>query len=269
MLESLIKSISLSSSNRNIMSQSTYAIPSSLEDLTTIANDFTSGLSTYGETAGLVLNTGPNIQKDLERATKLDAEYEAIRGHAKGLNVELRRANAAAKRFITQAKKPISLHLGDDWNEKWGIAGFGERTTAIPLAVPARIQLLKDLAKYFTDHPAHQVKEFGVTAATARQVHAALEGARKAVEAQKAGQKAARSSRDKAISTLRKRLRATISELDLNDASNEVWASMKLTPPAKRNVRRTRRTKAEDAGTGKVTALPKTLTGEPESKAAA
>lgn len=108
-----------------------------------------------------------------------------------------------------------------------------------------------------------------MTAAAARQIHAALEGARKAVEDQKAGQKAARSKRDKAISTLRKRLRATISELDLNDASPEVWASMKLTPPAKRGVRRQRRIPREDSAKGKVTKLPKPSASGNENQAAA
>jgi hypothetical protein len=251
------------------MSQSTYAIPSKMEDLTTFANDFTSGLATYGDIAGVVLNTGANIQKDLDRATKLDAEYEGIRGNAKGVYLELRRANAAAKRFITQAKKPISFHLGEDWSEKWGMAGFGDGTTAIPLSVPARIQLLKDLAKYFADHPGHQIKDFGVTAAAARQHHATLLGAAKAVEDQKAGQKAARASRDKAISTLRKRLRSTISELDLNDVGNEVWSSMKLTPPAKRNARRPSRTTADAPVKGKVTELSAASTGGNAGQAAA
>ena len=88
-----------------------------------------------------------------------------------------------------------------------------------------------------------------MTAANAKKVHLALAGARAAVKAQKDGQKAARSDRDKAITTLRKRLRATISELDLQlEADSPVWASLSLTPPAQKvKAPRKSKTKAIEA----------------------
>jgi len=232
------------------MSMTTYPIPDTLPELTITATDFIEGLSTYADEAGLGKNSAATIQSDLNRATVLDAEYEAVRGSkSAALYPALRKADKEGRGFITQAKKPLAFHLGEDWSEKWIMAGLKNGTTQVPKTLEGRETLLADLAAYFAKHPGHEVVGFGVTAARARQLYLALAGARAAVEAQKDGQKAARSARDKAITTLRKRIRATISELDLQlEADSPVWASLGLTPPAQKvKASRKSKTKAVEA----------------------
>jgi len=226
------------------MSLTNYAIPDNLPELTTTSTDFIDGLTTYGAAAGIVQNTPETIQADLDRAVAADVAYEAARAAATpALRSALRKADAAGRTFIAQAKKPLSFHLGDDWSERWRVAGFGNGTTQAPRKVAEREQLLADLAKYFQDNPGHEVSDFEVNAARANQLHADLKSARSAVDTQKKDQKDARSARDKAITNLRKRLRATISELDLRlDADSLIWAAVGLTPPAQKV--RARREKA-------------------------
>jgi len=75
---------------------------------------------------------------------------------------------------------------------------------------------LKLLATYFSRHKGHENKELAVTAARARSLHAALLAARTLVDKHPDRQKAALEVRDEAIEQLRKRLRATLGELDMN-----------------------------------------------------
>jgi hypothetical protein len=100
-----------------------------------------------------------------------------------------------------------------------------------------------------------------VTAARATQLHADLKSARSAVDTQKNDQNTARSVRDKAITNLRKRLRATISELDLRiDADSLIWAAIGLTPPAQKI--RTRRRKSVAQAPADASSAPRAATAE-------
>jgi hypothetical protein len=180
------------------------------------------------------------IQKDLDAALARNREYDALRKkRSQVLQPAMAKADADGRQYIGRSKKVLAVQLGDDWNEFWAEAGYNEESIRTPSSLGGREKLLKALAAYFTSRPAQESSDFNVTAALATKHHAAMASARTALESHAIRQKAARASRDKAVTTLRRRLRAALSEVDLLlERDSAIWASLGLTSPAEKVRRR-------------------------------
>ena len=219
---------------------SNFSIPYSFVDLTKTAGGFIKGLTTYEVAIGITQNTAATIQKDLDLASILHAEHKTIKAERASIFYPaLRKADSEGRGFITRAKKSLAVHLGEEWSEAWIVAGFKDNSTQTPKSSPAREKLLGKLAGYFAAQPDQEVAEFGVNAVRAGELHGAISAARANLESQAKRQKAAKSALDNALSTLRKRLRAAIAELDLKlEADSDLWGAFGLTPPAQKNRRK-------------------------------
>jgi len=166
-------------------------------------------------------------------ATKLNAEYAVIKADRTDvLYPAQRKADAEGRQFIVRAKKVLEIHLGAEWSEQWGEIGLRDQSIQTPASLEGRETVLKKLAAV-TTHKDQANPAVEVTSARALKLHGALSKAIAAVKAGSTRQKAAKSASDKAITTLRKRLRASIAELDLLlDRDSDVWNALELNPPA-------------------------------------
>jgi len=230
---------------------SNYSIAQTFPGLSTQSVEFIEGLTAHENAIGVTQNTSAAITTDLAAAQVANNAYDAIKvDRVKRLHPQFRQADAEGRQFIVRAKKVLTIHLGERWTEQWAEAGFADESIQIPVTIAGRENVLKLLSSYFKAHPSQESSDLKVSAKRAATAHAALVAARTAVESHPARQTAARISRDQANTALRKRLRATIAELDmLLKGDSPVWASFGLIPPAVKNRRRTKKVAAPAADT--------------------
>jgi len=232
-----------------------YSFPDSFEDLQKPAADFISGLAAQESVIGNVQITAAILQADLDRAAVLDGEYEAIVAQrTNSLQLAQRTADAEGRKFIGHSKKVLAVHLGDQWSERWGQAGFKDTTTQTPSTLLGRANVIKELASYFTIHADQATPALSVTAARAQQLHVALTKAIADIKDHGIRRKAAKGARDKAITVLRKRLRSSIAELDLLlEGDSTLWNGLGLTPPATKSRRASKKSPAIDSAPARST----------------
>ena len=246
---------------------SSYSFPDSIEGLTKPVTDYIKGLAVHEPVIGKNLISAAMLQADLDLATKLNAENVILRAERTDvLYPAQRKADAEGRQYIGRSKKVLEIHLGADWSEQWGEAGFRDQTIQTPVSLVGRETVLKKLAAYFSTHKDQANPAVEVTSARALKLHGALSKAIAAVKANALQQKAAKSASVKAITTLRKRLRASIAELDLLlERDSEVWNALGLTPPAEKS--RRRRAKQEAAKAAAAAPTPETTPARPTAPA--
>jgi len=222
------------------MSTPIYAFPDLFEDLQKPASDFISGLAVHEPAIGKNQIRSTTLQADLDVAIRLDDAYAAvIKERDTVLFPAKAKAIAAGRAFVARAKKVLAVHLGADWTEQWGEAGFPHQSIQTPASQAGLLGVLKKLGPYFTTRPDHANPALIVTAERANALAEALGQMIAAVEDSAERRRAAKGARDKAVTTLRKRLRASIAELDLLiERDSEIWHGLGLTPPAQRRLRR-------------------------------
>jgi hypothetical protein len=222
-------------------------IPDSFASLITIANGFVQGLSNLQGQIGVTQNTDVALQKDIDTAQARFNAHETLRKRRSAkLQPAVTKADAEGRKFIDRSKKVLAVKLGNQWNEFWAAAGFGDETIQTPEQIGGREKLLKDLASYFASHPAHESADLVVNAALATKLHANLSKARTALETLGTRQKAARTARDKSIEALRKRIRATIAEIDMRiERDSHLWSNFGVAAPAEKIRRRKARLSQE------------------------
>jgi hypothetical protein len=231
---------------------SSYSIATIFTDLSTQTTEFIEGMIAHEKSIGVTQNTAATIAADLATAEAANGAFEAIKeGRSTTLQPAYRKADEEGEQFIVRAKKVLTVHLGERWTEQWAEAGFADRSIRIPQSIGGREKVLKLLASYFKAHPSQESTDLKVSAKRAATLHAALVAARTAVENHPSRQKAARIGRDEAITALRKRLRATVAELDmLLKGDSPVWAAFGLIPPAVKNRRPSKKETAPAATSG-------------------
>jgi hypothetical protein len=227
------------------MSTPSFAFAKQLEDLQKPASDYIKGLTDHEPALAKNSIKAATLQSDLTLALLRDTEYQAISGdQGATFQPAKNKALAEARTFIGRAKKVLEVHLGADWSEQWGEAGFPNQTIQTPSSLAGILHVLKKMGSYFTVHADQANPTLSVTAKKANQLLDGLSKATTAVKSNADRRKVAKSARDKAVTILRKRLRASIAELDLLiERDSEVWHALGLTPPAERT-RRTREKKA-------------------------
>jgi len=210
------------------------ALPDKPTELFPVADGMIAGLLKHETSLGVVQNTAAAVGKDLTAAVAAHETYEALKSEpAAVLYPVLHDLELQVDKFIELTKSVLQVHLGRKWTKFWAEAGFANRSLSIPTTMPGREKLLKSLVTYFTNHPDQESKKPEVTSARSAQLLAAFSAARQAVKDQPTPQKAGRIDRDKTVATLRKRLRATIAELNLKlESDSDLWGAFGLTAPA-------------------------------------
>ena len=239
-----------------------HSIPNNFNDLVTMTTAVVVGLKTRGKLLPGIQNSTEVVQKDLTFAETTEAEYQGCRKLLSGmLRPAFQTAHTNVIKYLPQVKRVLGVHLGGEWNSGWQDAGFNNGSTSLPKSIAPRKQLLLDLANYFAAHPEHESVEFSVSADRCRQLHAALTSTRDAVEAHPAELRIKRAAFVKAADALGKRLRSTISELEIHlDRDSPHWGAFGLVAPAFKNRRRAKKVPATEAVAPTRDSLPVTNT---------
>lgn len=211
-------------------------IPKRPDEVFSFAESAASGLDLYEAQLGIKQNTAAEVRLRLNEARAAQEAFQAARSRRAGIvTPEASAADQAVARFLTEARKSLTFHLGVRWNERWSEAGFVNPSTAIPRSPEGRESMIAALAGYFGKHPEHELPGLGVTAQAGQELHARLLAARKAANSHVADQGTLRGNRDAALSQLRRRLMATVGELRLLlDPDSKLWEAFGLTTPGRR-----------------------------------
>jgi len=208
--------------------------PTKFNDLSTMTIRFTDGLATHGPELGIERDP-VLIKKALDAATVANTEYQAILGERTSvLTPALTTADSEGRVLIAAAVKLFRVKLGERWNQSWSEAGFVNNSTAIPKTQARREALLKSLGAYLLSHPELESADLKVTAARATALFEAIGTAQKNLQENKAQQGELRGARDKAVATLRKRLRAAIGDLGaVLENDSPLWNAFGLNEPVR------------------------------------
>jgi hypothetical protein len=125
------------------------------------------------------------------------------------------------RQFLVAARTVLETPLGKGWSPEWVLAGFNHKpgSTAVPTTQDKRFNSINTLAIYLSQHPTYEVPggtpHTEVTATRAQALHSQLGNARQAVSDADLAQLHAKSARETAYATLRRRLIAFVDELTL------------------------------------------------------
>jgi len=248
-------------------------IPKRADLLFTYASDNIQGLVKKEKTVGVKQNTAKVLGKALDEARRAETAYQTGSTElATKLSPRQKKADADAKKYISDATKTLRAQLGTRWSQAWPETGFVNNSTAIPTKIAARESTMKSLADFFVANPHREVKDLSVTAKRAQAIHAELVAAREAVSDRKSDLRTLRDQRDAAFKNLRKRLIGLIGELNtLLTTDSPVWRAFGLNVPADPNPKPKEAKKADGtASAAKPAKVTKTRKGTatPESNAA-
>ncbi|MEK6262660.1 MAG: fibronectin type III domain-containing protein [Planctomycetota bacterium] len=191
------------------------AIPTSLGELISFAEQIAGGLGRAGAELGIVHNDEAAFRADLLFFMTAVDEYRQAQAAKVLLTKAQTEADSDGKKFILTARNVISTFLGNDWTQAWEPTGFPNQSLAIPTMMAERQALLDSLGRYLAMHPTQEVAALNVTASRANTLFNALSDARSAVHAGLAfsGQKL--EIKTDAERRLKKRLSDTIAELGI------------------------------------------------------
>jgi len=223
------------------------SVPKQFDGVSKMTKEIVNGLATYGSTFRGLQNTAPIVQRELDAATVAHTEYEASKTRlADVLQPALVEADSEGRAYIARVKQVLTVHLGPRWNKGWDEAGLSGESIQTPVSMSGREELLRDLATYFAAHPEHESVEFKVNAKRCTELHDALLAAREAVKNHPKDRKLKRDNFMNAAAALRKRIRTTLTELEIHlERDSQLWAAFGLTAPAFKARRRAKFTSAK------------------------
>lgn len=142
-------------------------------------------------------------------------------------------ADAAGLQTLSHCKLRLAQKLGQRWSAAWEPTGFPSQSTAVPNTQNLRFTLLASLKNYFTAVPANESAEMGATAALCDTAWTAISDGRQALADAQTALETSLNARDAAVTTLRKRVRGLISELEtLLGGDDARWEAFGLNIPA-------------------------------------
>jgi hypothetical protein len=208
------------------------ALPRSLNDLFTLCEKAADALHTHEGAIGIMHNTETVLRAELAAGRTANNQFQAAKTARLTATGAQGIADANGVKFITATRDLLKVHLGTRYAQAWDEAGFTSQSLAVPATLSLRMELLKSLEAYLTNHPAWQVAALNLTQVQAAALHEALSTAVSAVNAAKGEQRLKRETRDAAAETLRNRLRGLIAELEqLIGAADARWIEFGLRVP--------------------------------------
>jgi len=205
----------------------TNELPRPQAKLWSLAADMSDGFEDHDP--GIAQNTRAKLDADLLAAKATESAFVKA-GQDEDAGLATRNAansNGKAALFLTKRQlTDVPGAIALIWP-----AG----TTEVPDDVPGRLSLLEKTANYLKDHPTQAVDSKNFTEAKLRATHAALESARSALNAAVSARVNAKTARDAADGTLRKRMSALAKELagpGLLTPDDDRWYAFGLVPPA-------------------------------------
>ena len=207
--------------------------PNNPDDLLALAEDIADGLQTLEAAVGVKQNTEAVLRGTIAAYRAADTQLGAAKAARGVADVAVDTADDKAKAFLREARKVLTHYLGETWNVAWEATGFPNQSTAVPRSPEERMNLCASLQAYFTNNPAQESAQFGVTAALAQGKFDAASDARDGFDAKDA----AVTLKDQALTTafknLKKRVRGLITELETLLADDDPrWHEFGLSRPS-------------------------------------
>ena len=187
-------------------------------------------------------------QRALTALRRKDAEYRvALALRAEILNPGFDEANQLAETILNAAAKVLRLKVSERWTPVWGESGF-RGNTQIPDKPSERVELLGELATFFSKRKDWEIDKFDLTVEELKKRADALKAAMAAVEANDTQLSILLKEVDRSVARLRTRLRAIINELNQVLAKDDPrWGDLGLdTPEAERAGKPVRERKAKE-----------------------
>jgi nucleoid DNA-binding protein len=203
------------------------------------ARGVANGVEKHGAELNLKAASVTEIRSLADKLIDSETVYQAALAElTTTISPELKLANAAAGRFIRNAKKPISCVLGDRWNPGWSETGFLHDKLRCPKKIAERIPLLERLAIFLRLHPECEAPGQDITAARAAELHQRLSRASRAVGQFDTDRRAARAARNKAKKEMHKLVADVIVEIRRKlTAESTLWGAFGLDAPKPRAAR--------------------------------
>ncbi len=182
---------------------------------------------------GVKQNTAASLLADLEAARAAQRHAALVKKERSELRRAFRQTDREGERLIGSCRLRLAALFGGRFNTQWGAAGFTGRSTRVPESFAGRQSVLSRLALYFARKPEHENAGMNATAALCHAMHAALGGARGALNTNRGSLTLAVREKGAAMRQLRQRMRGLLRELwTLLPVDDPRWLSFGLNPPA-------------------------------------
>lgn len=187
--------------------------PEDDEVLEALTEDLADGAHDHEVTVGIKQNTEAVLRAALDAAVTAKQTHGAKDVLVNQKYVLLHEADEAGETVLKNCRlRMVNLYSGQ-FNSNWQAAGWPDESTAIPDSQDKRFSLLNGMKNYFTTNPATESADLGATAAICAAAHAAISGARAAVNTAEFNQSNAMKAHKDGYKSLRKRVRGFITEL--------------------------------------------------------
>jgi len=234
-----------------------------------VALQLAKGMDSKATEVGITFATGEQIRtaaNDLNAAE--DIYQKVLASKNASLRPAYKKATAEGRKFIIDAKKVLSIPLGDTWNDSWKEAGFHNAHLKSPKTTVDRIAELDRLSRYFAAHPEHEGTAQTITAKRASELHLALTKATNELDSFDTDRKNARQVRDKANRELRSMVTGVIVEIRRRlPKDSTLWETFGLTAPKPRAPRPRKEKAPKAAKTASTTRVAASSTEAPQAAA--
>lgn len=187
--------------------------PDNDDILVPMAEQLAKGCHTLEVTLGIKQNTEAVLLATIDAVTTASLTAGNAKIALDGKNQLFQAADAAGAIVIKNCRLRLVKLFGYGYSSDWQAAGFPIGSTSVPDSQSGRVNLLKALAKNFTDKPATESVDMEATAAICHTAHDALTDARAAINSATTVQSQAQDGYKAATKSLRKRVRGLIDEL--------------------------------------------------------
>lgn len=208
-------------------------LPRKLDRLFALCERMLAGLTRLETELGVVQNTHARLSAALASARAAEMAYGTSKSARKAANATLSATDEAVKRFISLARKRLSIYYGEHYSTEWGAAGWPNASTQMPTTMAERFSLVESIRLHLVRTPAHESVDMDVTAAIAQTVKTDATAAIGALHRKTAEQIEARDLRDREVRLLRRRMNSLIAELNGQmEADDPRWHAFGLNRPA-------------------------------------
>ncbi len=212
------------------------ALPETLTDLLSLAEDGADGADQHEAAIPLLANTEAMIRADLSDLAAKKAAHAAFDTVLPGTpdpDQVVQTARTAGQAFLLLLRGVMEPVLGGK-GQQWVPLGWPASSLAIPSADAKILPHLAQAKNFLTANPGYEINTpvTVLTAARATALHSALDNAVNARNTRDQNKKTALQQRDTSETKMRKRLRGLIGELEQNlDPLDARWLAFGLNRP--------------------------------------
>ncbi len=209
-------------------------LPTPVAELLDIGEHCMNGLSTQGPALGILQYTSVGYGAFVINLRNRQLAFNAARSNLAAAYVPYHAAETAMRKGGMDARKVISISLGDDWSPAWVAAGWPDHTTAVPESFAGLQILCAALRTFLTNQVDYQVETSKVIVTPLRYEDLGVQGAGAAagLTMQETALGVARDARKVDDKKLRAQTRGLIDLLStILDPNSPLWDAFGLNRP--------------------------------------